>query len=286
VGGDGSLALLAVLAKDADASVRQAALAAHHPAAPEAVTAPLLRVFSMGPLEAYWGEERIPESEWKSRKVKQLFALLASQRGRPVTEDRLVDTFWPDDLERGKKNLNWTLSTLRRALRAPDLVTRNVGGIALNAQVHRWHDLEVVEDLAAAAQAELRAGALQRPERFHALLELYRGPYLEECYLDWALEIRSRLENQLPPVLQACAAHFSAHQQHQEALEFLACLLALDPFHQEACLASMHGHLALKRPEQAVRQFKAFRDRLQRELQMEPSTELLEAHQRALLQCP
>ena len=218
--------------------------------------------------------------------MKQLFAMLASQRGRPLIEDRLVDIFWPDDLERGKKNLNWTLSTLRRALRAPEIITRNVGGIALTTQVQRWHDLEVVEDLVAAAQTELRAGALQRPERFHALLELYRGPYLEECYLDWALEIRSRLENQLAPVLQACAAHFAAQQQHQEALGFLACLLTLDPFHQEACLASIHEHLALKRPEPAVRQFKSFRARLHRELQMDHSIEVLEAHQRALLQCP
>lgn len=282
-GGSGSAALLRVLAKDDDPRVRaQAAAGLGGEVVPTA--APLLRIYCLGPLEAYWGEERVAESEWKSRKTKQLFAMLASQRGRPVPEDRLVDVFWPDDLERGKKNLNWTLSALRKALRQGEVVVRNVGGVALNPDLPRWHDLEQLEDLIALGASELRAGQLTRPERFHGLLELYRGPYLEECYLDWASDIRNRLEAQLVPLLEGCVRLFQAAGQHHEALEFLGCLATVDPLHQEACLWSMQGYLALKRPELAIKHFKTFRDRLKRELQAEPSIELLEWYQRALLE--
>jgi len=281
-GGTGSSALLRVLSKDDDPRVRSLAaggLGEEEPAA----QGPVLRIYGLGPLEAYWGEDRVAESDWKSRKTKQLFAMLASQRGRPVPEDRLVDVFWPDD-ERGKKNLNWTLSALRKALRQGEVVVRNVGGIALNPEIPRWHDLELVEDLIAAGTAELRGGGVARPERYHGLLELYRGPYLEECYLDWAVDIRHRLEAQLVPLLEGCVRQLQAAGQHHEGLEFLGCLSTVDPLHQEACLWTMQGYLALKRPELAIKQFKTFRDRLKRELQAEPSIELLEAHQRALLQ--
>lgn len=281
-GGSGSSALLRVLAKDDDARVRAAAAVGE--ALPAPASAPVLRIYCLGPLEAYWGEDRVAESDWKSRKVKQLFAMLAAQRGRPVSEDRLVDVFWPDDLERGKKNLNWTLSALRKALRQPEVVTRNVGGIALNPDLPRWHDLEQLEDLIHAGQGELRVGALARPERYHGLLELYRGPYLEECYLDWAVDIRNRLEAQLVPLLEACVRQLQGGGQHHEALEFLSCLTTVDPLHQDACLWTMQGYSALRRPELAIKQFKTFRDRLKRELQSEPSIELLEAHQRALLE--
>lgn len=232
----------------------------------------------MGPLEVYNGDERVQEGDWKTQKVKYLFARLAVNRGLPVPEDQLIESFWPDDVEKGKRNLYWSTSVLRKILRSPDSVDpviRKGGNLSLNPDIPRWHDYEELDDLVSGQPSE--------PERFRRVLELYRGPYLEGCYLDWAVEIRNRLEKQVGDILAGLADWAHQREQHQECLEFARRLLEVDPYRQEAHLWVMQSCLALGRPEEAVRQFNSCSKVLKRDLGMEPSIKLLEFHQRALL---
>ena len=78
----------------------------------------ILRVHSFGPLELVSGGEVAPESLWKTRKIKFLFAYLASRWGRPVSEDHIIEAFWPKDNIKNKNNLYWGTTTLRSALRS------------------------------------------------------------------------------------------------------------------------------------------------------------------------
>ncbi|MEW6280611.1 MAG: BTAD domain-containing putative transcriptional regulator, partial [Candidatus Eremiobacterota bacterium] len=234
----------------------------------------------------YLGEKRI--EEWHSQKVRYLLACLAAHPGRPVSEDMLVETFWPEDPIKGKNNLYTTTSNLRRSLRPPgwkgevNYIPRTPAGLSLNSDMPRWHDLEELERAlrdasAAGANQEQALDACARAAR------LYRGPYLDGCYYDWAMMIRNRLEVKMLDALQRLVSGLVARQRWSEVLEYSQRLLELEPCSQEACLAIMKSHLAQGHPEQAIRQFEGFSALLKKELALEPSSTLLEMRQRALL---
>ncbi len=237
---------------------------------------PGLRVHTLGGFEVYRGEERVDEGEWRTRKVKHLLAFLCTQRGRTAVEDVLLDEFWPDDLERGRNSLRAAASHLRRCLRPSywqgnfEFVVRKDGRMSLNPALPVWHDLEEVE--AAIGRGDGRRVA-----------QLYRGPFLDGWYMDWALAVRTRLENQVAAALLDLARSCLAERLAAEATEHAGRILEIDPCHQQAHLVLMQGHLLAGRPEEAVRQFERAQRILHTELEMEPSLELLEAHQRALL---
>ncbi len=236
---------------------------------------PLTRFFSLGGFEVYKGDERLDERSFKSQKVRYLLALLAANGDRFVSEDVVLEAFWPEDPARGRRSLNVSTSLLRTYLKPAgwpgelNYVVRSSAGLRLNPDLPRWHDLEELEKA-------LDAGQDRRA------VELYRGTYLEGCYMDWALAIRHRLERRLTQALLRLA-QAQVKSNPAEAVEHAERLLELDPCSQDGFLALMGALMALGKPEEAVRQFKLCAQRLREELAMEPSIALLEAHQRALL---
>ncbi|MEW6278049.1 MAG: response regulator, partial [Candidatus Eremiobacterota bacterium] len=222
-GGDAGEAVLRALEVDPDACVREAAARSLQQRA--GVRSPRsLRIYSLGPMEVYCGQERVHEGAWKSQKVKFLFAFLAGQRARPVAEDILLEHFWPDELEKGKRNLNWSASMLRAVFRAqegePAYLCRERGQLFLNPEVTRWHDFEELEDLL--GPSPLGLGPCRR------VLDLYRGPYLEGCYFDWALQRREQVEARVVEALWAALPAASP----AETVELGTRLLDIDPCHQ------------------------------------------------------
>ncbi len=287
LGGDGAELLLGKLKADpAAAAVAATATPAAQPAQPRM---PSVRILSLGAFEVYRGEERVDEADWKTKKVKYLFAYLCAHKERFVSEDVLIEEFWPDDFERGRRSLYSATSSLRRCLRPSywqgelDTILRREGRLQLNPDLPTWHDLDELEDCL--AQVHRASGTDQEAalDKARRVAQLYRGPYLDGCYMDWALTIRTRLESQVSALLFQLARHCYTARRFSEALEYVHRALEVDPCHQEGHLLAMHCFLTANRPEEAVRQFERAQRILRTELAMEPSIELLEAHQRALL---
>lgn len=270
----GASRILARLATDPDTEVR--ALAAQ--ASPdEQRLPPVLRIFTLGPMEVFRGEDRVTDKGWRSQKGRQLFAFLAAQKGAPVAEDVLIDAFWPEDADKGRRNLYWYCSTLRAGLRPEgfeeiDYIQRASGCLQLNPQLPRWHDLEEFE---LAGEQGLRSG---NADLLRRAVTLHRGPFLEACYMDWTNPIRDRalalLGDCLGELLRRAAGP-------QESLEHAQRLLGLDPCSQEAYEAALEAQLALGRPQAAVRLYERCQKVLAEELGMEPSIRLVELYQRA-----
>ncbi len=247
---------------------------------------PKLRLFSLGGFEIFRGEDLIDSSRLRNQKARYLLACLAGSGGREVPDDILIESFWPEDMGRAKQSLYQMTSLLRRSLRPPDwkeeldYIVRASTGLQLNPAVPRWHDLDELERC-------LRDGEEQPRERARELLwqaaRLYRGPYLEGCYLDWAITRRNRLEETIVGVLTKLAGWAHEDGRHEEALECGQRLLALDPCSMAAHQTVMRAQLALGRPEAVVRQYEQCRKRLHNEFGLEPSIAILELHQRALL---
>jgi len=280
VGGWLPLACLESLNADSDPEVRRQASEALKNRSRQPLR-PALRIRSLGHLEVFLGEDVIEERTWRSPRVKHLFAYLAVQT-RPVPEERLLEEFWPEDAVRGRNGLYWTTSALRRTLRgwsdgSQDPVQRVRGRLCLNPELPRWHDLAELERAAAIPAGPERPAAAQR------VLDLARGPFLEGCYMDWALQVRDRVDGCVREALADLHQHHHLQGLDAEALECALRWKELDPLSQEACRGLMQSLLAMGRPQEAIRHYECHCRTLRRELDMEPPLELMELSHRARL---
>jgi len=182
---------------------------------------------------------------------------------------------------------NRTNDELRRALKpAGHLkpILRMRGRLGLDPQLTCWHDADELRRASGEADRLARAGHEDDAlHQYRRVPRLYAGPYLEGCYMDWALILRSQIERSVVEALSWLTSHSVARERHAEAIEHGSRLLEIDPCHQQGCLHLMQAHLALGEAERAVRRFEACRRALRSELDLEPSTELLRALQLARL---
>lgn len=251
---------------------------------PEAAraAAPVVRLYTLGTFQVHLGERPVPFRAWQSRNVRYLLAWLAVRMGRGVPTDHIIEQFWPDDAERGRLNLNWAVSVLRKCLspEGRDPVTRTGTVLGLNTEMPFWHDVgELLRHLREGDQARGTAAL----DCYRRAVQLYKGPFLDECYMEWAVEIRRELERKVLEAARKLLDGGVEDGRNLEVLEYGERVLRLDPCCQQACLSVMGACLALARPEEAVRHFRMCQEALRRELGMDPGLDLLRLHQRALL---
>ncbi len=247
----------------------------------------LIRFMSLGPFRVFVGGEPIDDKSWKSQKVRYLLAHLAYHNDSIVSEDVILELFWPNS-SNAKANLRPAVSYIRRYL-VPDQaksrldpVLRVGEGFRLNPDLHVWHDIKDVLRLEKLADQEFQAG--NKTEGYRALQELvglYNGPYLDGSYEDWVFPIRQTFDRILAKALMRLSALAREASQNDEALEYCYRLLEIDPCHQKVHLAIMRLHLENGRPEEAIRQFRIAEEALEEELGLEPSEDLQKAYQLA-----
>lgn len=246
----------------------------------EEVAAPPLQIYSMASFEVFHLGRRVDERNWPTQKVKYLAARLFLEPGRPISEDILIDDFWAGELEKGRRNLSWSLTQLRRLLRElvgdSISIVRRGNAVVLSCPKPPWHDaVELVQLL-----DQCESGSIQA-EQCSQLLALYRGSYLPEHYADWAVSFRERLDSRFSALLtrglqeQGLTPALRAEIAHR--------LLEIDSCHQPACMELMNQAIQQGRPEEATRLFKRIETRLRSDLGIEPELRMMELFYRAEL---
>lgn len=227
-----------------------------------------LNVLSLGSFQVRVGAELITEKSWRTQAVRWMLARLALEWGRPVPVDVLLEQFWPEmPEEKSRNNLNYTISTLRQILRVgdgPDPILRATGSLQLRPDFLGEHDLVNLQQ------------AL-KSEDFASALDLY-APYLPGCYLDWAEELRTHLEQQ---TLQG-GLRLLERSDFETVLMLAPKLLQIDPTCQQTGLATLRAHLGRGNPAEAVRFYERFRETLLAELGLPPVPELNALYEQAL----
>lgn len=274
-----------LLTSDPDQEVRKAARELS--VRVEAVASPsLIRLSSLGPMEVQVDGETIPDRVWRTQRTRLLLAYLGYEWGRQVHEEILLEDLWSDADTVDKKGLYWSTSAIRRIFRGlgfqVDVIERIGETLRANPEVSVWHDVNVLEAHFAAAQEALSEGDGARAKaELQAALEIYRGPYLEGCFLDWALRRRQSLERQTADgALQLAELHF-ASEDYREAVEAARETLKLEPTRQEAHLMVMKALIKGGRPEAAIDQFHECESLLRQHYNTEPETVMIEYYHRA-----
>ena len=251
--------------------------------------APILRLYSLGTMSTWLGERKVPDKGWTGSKPFYLLNYLAQQGGQFVSQEKLLDLFW-DGAAKANKNLNQTLVVARNALRSPDwpdkidYVERRGATIGLSSEHRIWHDGALVMESLVQGENFLRDGQRERAsDCFHQALELDRGPYLEACYDDWALGFRDTLQAKLQNGLTALADIRQSQNRHADAAMILEHVLVKDPFYTAGLKALFEARLALGQALEVVKYFERIERQMRKELELEPSMELVKLYHMARL---
>jgi DNA-binding SARP family transcriptional activator len=240
----------------------------------------------MGPLEVQVDGETIPDRIWRTQRTRLLLAYLGYEWGRQVHEEVLLEEIWGDLDSANKKGLYWSTSAIRRIFRdlgfQVDIIERIGETLRANPNVSVWHDVNVLEQNFATAQQAVEEG---KPEKakpaLQSALEIYRGPYLEGCFLEWALRRRQSLERQTADgALQLANLHYDSGD-YRESVEAARETLKLEPTRQEAHLCVMKALIKAGRPEAAIDQFHECEKLLRQFYGTEPETIMIEYFHRA-----
>lgn len=242
-----------------------------------------LKLVSFGPFVVSRGDESIAETEWKHQKVKYLLAYLAKNWRTPVPDEQLMEEFWPGPADRAKRSLYQATYNLRRCLKDPDApqldyIRRERGCLSLNEDLPIWNDYKELEEaLSGGCEPDNRA-------MLNRALRLYRGPYLERCYMDWAVSARGSLELKVMEALEWLTQDQLSQGNKEGALQHARQLFELDPLSNAAQLLTMKALVGLGQSKQALDHFKVCEDLLRQELNLEPTIEMLQLRQAAKLQ--
>ncbi|MFJ9903606.1 BTAD domain-containing putative transcriptional regulator [Streptomyces sp. NPDC101152] len=231
-------------------------------------------------------------------KPRQILALLALRAGRVVPVATLMEELWGDDIPRSAATtLQTYILQLRKHMaraqaphsgRSPkDLLATTLGGYRITARPE-YCDWTEFQSLAARGSTALAAGDV-RPASVYLTraLALWRGPALVDVPVGRVLgvdvigmeETRMQVQEDRMEVELRLG-------RHSALLGELRTLVAQHPLNENLCAQLMTALCRSGSPWRALQEFRRLRERLHRELGVEPSPRLQRLHQAVLSGAP
>ncbi|MFE1285823.1 BTAD domain-containing putative transcriptional regulator [Streptomyces sp. NPDC058751] len=247
-------------------------------------TAAPLRLTLLGPLRASRGGLPLALGPLKQRLV---LAVLLTRPNAPVSVEELTDALWPDDPPRtARKNLQAYVSTLRRVLDPDDLgrLRHGPGGYVLHLTTEECDTLRFGE-LARRGDTEARAGAPSRAARtYRQALDLWRHDPFSDL-APRAEALRAAVERQHARRLAVYEAWAEAQLEIGDpapVADTVDEMVVRHPLRERLRAAQLTALHQVGRRTEALAAYDDCRQRLSRELGLEPGAALQRAH-RALL---
>lgn len=153
-----------------------------------------VRITMLGEFSLSHGDNRISDSDNRTKKVWQLLSFLICRKGQTISQRKLIDLLWGEDpaSDNPENTLRITLHRVRGMLNklwdnaGRELILYRDNGYSWNSEIPLQLDFEDFEQLC--AKGDLTS--------YLAALELYRGDFLEkQCDTMWVIPISTHLHN-------------------------------------------------------------------------------------------
>jgi predicted ATPase/DNA-binding SARP family transcriptional activator len=243
-----------------------------------------MQVRLFGALEASLAGVPVPV---RGAKQRALLALLALQRGQPVSADRLIDVLWGDGQAAHPANaLQAQVGQLRRTFGPAAIVTTEAGyALAVGPG-----DVDVVRFEQLVAQGRRLAEAGQTADASAALgkaLGLRRGePLADFTYAGFFDAERARLDELTLVAIESQAGADLVLGRHGELVAELEAWCRKHPLRERLWELLILALYQGGRQAEALRAYTEVRDRLVGELGIDPGSALREVQARVLAQDP
>jgi DNA-binding SARP family transcriptional activator len=222
-----------------------------------------------------------PVSGWQRRTAKTLTKLLATYPRHALHREQILEILWPEvDVESALNSFGKALYAARRAFE-PELLPRHSSAylqltdsmLALNTD-HVVIDADHFQKLAESALGRGDVAA------YESALAAYGGELLpEDRYEDWCAERRDFLEALHIRLLVDLAEALEKHGAYSASAYRFREVLQQDPTREDVHRRLMVLYAQTGARDQAVRQFQACHDVLQRELGLMPENATVALYQ-------
>lgn len=208
------------------------------------------------------------------RKALSFLQYLVVNHMRSISSEELLEQFWAEDISNSPKTaLRRMMFTVRSLLDEmfPDieqLLITLPGSYVWNPDIYLELDTEVFES------ACLDAGKVSGEEKCTRLLQavaLYKGEFLSGNDSEWVLILRQYYQTLYLDACKAVLPILYQKEQWMKLLDICSQAYRVDFATEEFTLYQMRALIALGQPEQAVRQYEIFRDRLIQEYEIMPT---------------
>jgi len=192
----------------------------------------------LGEFALEMGENRISDSDNRSKKVWLLLAYLLCHRGRVLSQKELIELLWGSEPNSSNPEnaLKITFHRLRSALdqlfpsAGRQLILRRDGGYTWNNQIPVTLDYQQFEQQCQRFCADPAPSA----EDGLTALELYQGDFLQKlCTESWVIPIVTHYHNLYVQTALALLPLLQQQQRHQEMAQLCRRVLTQEPYHEQ-----------------------------------------------------
>ena len=207
-----------------------------------------------------------------SRRVRDLLCYLLLNRDRPQSRDHLAGQLWENFTEsQARRCLNTTLWRLQGALaeksaRPTPYLHVDAQSICVAMGNDLWLDVAEFEALCASA-SQLDNGALHlRAALFRQAVALYTDDLLLDCFENWCLVERQRLQQLNLNGLFWLISYHSERGEAEAAIAYGRRILAFDSYREETHRDLIQLFLATGQRASALRQYLDFETAMRSDL--------------------
>jgi DNA-binding SARP family transcriptional activator len=187
--------------------------------------------------------------------------------------------FWDGaEHENPRRCLNTALWRLNRVLGEPapgaqPYLYVDAQRIGFNTASDCWLDVAEFERCCQLAEQVPATSPEEQAALYQQAVSLYTADLLVDCYEEWALIERQRLQRMYLDALDRLVTYHSMHAEYGPAIGFGLKLLGSDPLREDVHRTVMQLHLAAGRPGAALRHYQECDALLRRELGTLPAPE-------------
>ncbi len=193
---------------------------------------PVVKAESMGRVRVLIDGREVSDENWASARAKEMFFLLLANRNG-IRKEEAVEHLYPElPAEKCNSAFHSNLYRVRKALYQESVVKRD-GIYLLNPDGQFEWDVEEFEDAMTRASRQ-PAGSEDRAQAYSKALLMYRGPFAELFYSEWAESLRHRIESRSLEAISLLAGFHAGQGNFEEAATTLERVLERDEFNEEA----------------------------------------------------
>ncbi len=237
---------------------------------------------------------RIPDTAWKTKKVKGLLEYLLLNSDNTISKETLAEILWPgSDSKSAIASQRTALYHLRKILAQYNAEVKGDNAFIYETpeglQIKRNDalELDIHEFLRLHGQLPLLADQpAQREEKQAQVLErmtsVYQGDLMEDSdYGDLVLHERERFKSIFVEACQKLSAIHIRRGEFQQAEDTLRRALAAEPYNENLCLELLRLYMSQGSRSKAVKFYYSFKKRLEQELDIKIDRRLTKAIQKS-----
>ncbi len=241
-----------------------------------------IRIQLMDKFTVYINELQANHLAGRSRKGIALMQFLILNRGRPVPNQRLLNTLWPEDKSRNPESALKTLISRMRSLLnqlSPDLskcIIADGGAYRWENQPNITVDLFEIDEIFAQLAIPLQKKE-QRKKLYVRLMELYVGDLLQnDCISEWVVSQSMALHNEYLSAVYSYIDLLKDEDNQEEIINVCRLALEIDSFNDQLHMELMSALIKMNRANEAMLQYKHVMNLHYRYLGIQPSEDLQE----------